>query len=196
MAMDDLNLKRELLEQLRELKRIRKQSVRKGRPDLATGATAQMVQIAKMLADLGETVAGAKAQTPGCCRNCGAKIPETVWKVSYEDPGAQPDQVDAAVVERERTAAIRGIREALGNEKLPRAAERNMLITSLASFFQVRREFAEFVIAELEKGKENGEWEDEYHAHSNQKLLPESSEEDARDEGQDAEPQPDGSDAA
>jgi hypothetical protein len=157
MAKDDLNLKRELLEQLRELKRIRKQAVRKGRPDNATAATAQMVQIAKMLADLGETAAGAKAQTPGCCRNCGAKIPETVWKVSYEDPGAQPEELNAQ--------AIGAVRSALGfRDKVSptvwadRDGQRRSIVSSLAGYFGVTSDSAEHLVAELEK---ISNWEEE-----------------------------------
>lgn len=113
---------------------------------------------------------------------------ETRWVIRYEDAQDRDDEAVGAA----RNATVTAVRQALGCEPLPRSARRYALISELADFFGVRREFAEFVIAELEKGKENGEWEAEYHAQSNQKLLPESNEV----PGEDADHQARGNDAA
>lgn len=151
----------------RELRQACKRAVRKGDLAATLQATGQLVQLEKEKRDSEQAKAASAPATP-------------TFVVRYEETEIEDDPPEIASA---RSATVHAIRQALGCERLPRAAARNDLITRIADFFHVPREFAEFVIAELEKGQANGEWEAEY-AQSNQKPLPESSARDS-DEGGD-----------
>lgn len=99
-----LDLRTELLDQLVELRRIRKQSVRKGRPDLATAATAQMVQIVKAILSYSEAAQDANKKQQS------QKPPEYVWRIVMDDPSCRPltpEQQDVYICDLLRERASR-----------------------------------------------------------------------------------------
>lgn len=127
MAQIDLN--RELFEQMSELKRIRKQAIRKGRVEIATSASAQLLQLAKLIAGFAQ----AQQDKKDAKQQAKTGPSEVRFVVRYENDfeAMTPEQVDGYIsmllkrrAEREGTpevllAAMARVISELEGEPLP-----------------------------------------------------------------------------